>query len=165
MRKYSYALVAVTFAGCVSPPVEVPVASIRFVPEEHSAFHVPGGVKVQGQAFLRQRGGGTVTCAGERVLLLPGTPYFREVVSISKSLNETGYAFGVAIARKTVARRTQCDAQGNFEFGEVPPGSWYVLTEVRWVVGGRAQGGIMGRSIEVTAAPSSPVLLNEPDRI
>jgi hypothetical protein len=37
---------------------------------------------------------------------------------------------------KNMIRRTQCDAQGNFSFSEVPDGKWFVLTQVNARHGG-----------------------------
>ena len=32
---------------------------------------------------------------------------------------------------KNMIRRTECDAQGNFSFSEIPDGAWFVLTQVK----------------------------------
>lgn len=115
-----------------------------------------------GQAFLRQKGGGIVTCAGSSVFLLPDTPYFVQAAIASNSRN------GVADMPKppsrdvTGVREGTCDAQGNFKFTRLPAGKWQVTTRVSWVVGYARQGGTLLRRLETSAQGEvSTFLLDE----
>ena len=62
------------------PPPQVEVQA-KFDEEEIRRYSEPGTSGVKGQAFLRQQGGGIVTCAGSEVFLVPATPYYRQLLS------------------------------------------------------------------------------------
>ena len=127
------------YAGCSawhSAPLFVKMQT-KFDYSEHEPYAKPGENGMTGQGFLRQPGVGTVTCAGSRVLLLPATSYFREmfwhmiIAGSEPEPPETPYP-----SLKSMIRRTQCDAQGNFSFSEIPDGTWFILTEVNARGGG-----------------------------
>jgi len=109
----------------------------KFDYSEHEPYAKPGENGISGQAFLIQQGDSVVTCAGSRVLLLPATSYFREmfwhmiVAGSEPKPPETPYP-----SLKGMIRRTECDAQGNFSFSEIPDGTWFVLTQVNAMHGG-----------------------------
>ena len=44
---------------------------------------------------------------------------------------------------------SMCDAQGNFVFNNVPKGSFYIGTTVKWRVGHRKQGGFIMKSVHI----------------
>ena len=76
-------LIAVSVAGCVTP-TPTPPTPIRvqgFDAAEAAYIHDVGTNRIEGNAFLRQKGGGVVTCAGEAVRLIPlgrfAKKYFR----------------------------------------------------------------------------------------
>ena len=123
-----------SFAGCSAERKSGPrfvKMQTRFDYSEHEPYSKPGENGISGQAFLTQEGNTVVTCAGSRVLLLPATSYFREmfwhmiVAGSEPDPPENPYP-----SLKTMIRRTQCDAQGNFSFSEIPDGTWFVLTQV-----------------------------------
>jgi len=134
---------ALVYAGCSarkpareSAPPFVKMQT-KFDYSEHEPYAKPGENGISGQAFLRQEGDGVITCAGSRVLLLPATSYFREmfwhmiIAGSEPEPPETPYP-----SLKSMIRRTQCDAQGNFSFPEIPDGTWFILTEVNARGGG-----------------------------
>ncbi len=154
-------------SGCASPdrfanqPPVVPL--VAFDGKSHSAYLQPGTSTLVGQGFLRQRGGGIVTCAGNGVLALPATQFFRERVA---KLG-TGYG-GTVVDDVTpgygaVVRSGQCDAQGNFKLEGLPAGEWLVLTEVRWRIGYNNQGGYLLREVATAAGQAQQVLLSDGD--
>ena len=51
----------------------------KVVPKFTKERYKPGSNKVTGQAFLRQRGGQVVTCAGVQVIMYPNTKYFNYI--------------------------------------------------------------------------------------
>jgi hypothetical protein len=126
------------YAGCSArqepmPKYGPPFVTMRtkFDYSEHESYAKPGENGIRGQAFLRQEGDSVTTCRGNRVLLLPATSYFREMfwhmIAARSEPNppETPYP-----SLKNMIRRTECDAQGNFSFSEIPDGTWFVLTQV-----------------------------------
>lgn len=165
MKKlFLIALTAIAVAGCVAPRKTVAVKT-KFDPSEYTAYLAKGSTKVTGQAFLRQQGGGTVTCAGARAVLLPATGYFRESTDflvkgemVDNKDNKPGPAFSGLL------RETRCDAQGNFEFENVPAGRYIVMSEVSWVIASSRQGGLVRREVNVVEGGSNRFLLSDADR-
>ena len=152
-------------SGCVAQTMAVATTS-SFDPKEASYIHDDGTNTIKGQAFLRQRGGGVVTCAGSAVHLIPAGRYARERVQ-----NIYGTTVRPAQARvladapdpEYVAHRreTRCDAQGSFSFDRLADGQYFVGTRVTWEVANQPQGGNVmapanvsgGQTLEVIISP------------
>lgn len=164
MRSGLFAVVlsSVVLTGCVAPPREQVAVKTPFDLAEHAPFRESGKGSVQGQGFLRQAGGGTVTCAGSTVVLLPATPFFKEFVDLYIA-GKTPTVTPPPGDRAPLFRRSQCDAQGNFSFESVPPANWTIMTEVKWVVGHSPQGGILRREVAVREDAPTRVLLTDAD--
>lgn len=161
IRVVLYSLLSIWLCGCALPPARTSVAmQSKFEMQEHEAYRQPGSANIYGQGFLRQKGGGTVTCAGNEVFLLPSTPFFREVVEIFKSGRKPELPPSVDAS---IARRGQCDAQGNFSFANLPSGAWLVATQVKWAVGYATQGGDLIREVRLGQSERLQVLLTEKD--
>lgn len=123
-------------ANCIANRDGVP--TIEFDSNHHSEYNKTGNSTVRGQAFLRQKGGGVVTCAGSQVMLIPATPYFREAINMARA----GQRKPILSPEAQDLRKTStCDSQGNFSFSKVPAGKWFLVTEVSWIVAGLSQGG------------------------
>ena len=60
---------------------------------------------------------------------------------------------------KSIVKRGQCDAQGNFSFSQLPAGAWFVVTQVNWVVGYNRQGGTLMREVDLSNNETVQVLL------
>lgn len=55
-------------AGCATYAAPAPVAiTTPFDREAHAPYYLSGTGSIHGQAFLRQQGGGVVTCAGSPI--------------------------------------------------------------------------------------------------
>ena len=124
---------------------------------EHEPYAKSGENGISGQAFLTRQGDSVVTCAGSRVLLLPATSYFREmlwhmiVAGSEPKPPETPYP-----SLKSMIRRTECDAQGNFSFSGIPDGTWFVLTEVN-----AKHGGVLITEVTLPNGATPQVLLTD----
>lgn len=154
-------------SGCASmmpPPVPPVPMTQQFREADHTEYLKAGSASLTGQAFLRQQGGGVVTCAGSDVILLPATPFFQEVVSIMRTGREPQVARPLT-EYTALYRKSQCDAQGNFVFANVPAGKYILMTQVQWVVGYNAQGGVLHREIDIPGSGVTNVLLTDTDRI
>ena len=154
---------ALVYAGCSarkpareSAPPFVKLQT-KFDYSEHEPYVKPGENGISGQAFLRQQEDSVVTCAGSRVLLVPATPYFREmfwhmiIAGSEPEPPETPYP-----RLKSMIRRTQCDAQGNFSFSEIPDGTWFILTQVN-----ARDGGVLITEVTLSNGRIIQVLLTD----
>lgn len=153
-------------AACATPiTIETP-----FSPEEVAYVSTRGAATVEGQAFLRQMGGGVVTCAGEEVSLIPAGTYATELITKMFGSPQGGRMTALSLvdpgetpARfREMQRRAQCDAEGDFTFAGVADGPYYVMTRVVWTVGDSfiPEGGYLARRIEVSGGRDTRVLLN-----
>lgn len=154
------------FAGCATR-MSVRESAPRFVKmqtkfdySEHEPYAQPGENGIRGQAFLNQQGGDVVTCAGSRVLLLPATSYFREMIRHLVAGSEPEPPETTYPSLKDMIRKTQCDAQGNFSFPNIPDGAWFVLTEAN-----ARHGGVFIREVAVSNRRTIQVLLTDKDLV
>lgn len=156
------AVAAGMLTGCAGALVQI---KTRYNAEEHAAYAAKGANSVSGQAFLRQAGGGTVTCAGIAAVLFPDTPFFQETVDIASRGAKPDLA-GQSIPKqdRSPLRNTVCDAQGNFVMEEVPAGQWILVTEVRWMAGPYSpQGGLLKKSVQVRDGATNRFILSDGD--
>jgi hypothetical protein len=124
---------------------------------------------IKGNAFLRQKGGGVITCAGQTVRLIPATNYAKQRFFALFGTFEGG----VNIERKnfrfvpdspeyyTNTKTTKCDSQGNFNFERVADGEFYVTTIVAWQVGNSPQGGGIMQKVSVRGAQNKSIIMAE----
>lgn len=135
-------IIVLALAACVTnQPRQVPMTDYG-TEAEWAPYHGLGTGVLEGQAFLRQQGGGVVTCAGQQVSVFPATPSMRKAVEAGRRegamvelVNAPAYVRG--------GRQTICDAQGNFRVDQLPAGAWFVETNVVWQVGYSRQGGVL----------------------
>lgn len=150
---------ALALAACVSP---APPLVLQPITEQQLApYKATKTAWVTGQAFLRQQGGGVVTCAGSPIFLIPSIPATRQMLTDMKAgaRGQPGAKIDPKL-RGTGAEGT-CNAQGNFRLGPVAPGSYILLTEVSWAAGYARQGGTLRRDLTVTDGQTLEVLLTE----
>jgi hypothetical protein len=141
--------------------------NVPFDASEAAFSQQPGTGVVSGQGFLRQNGGGVVTCAGSDVRLIPVTRYSTARMQMIFRNTEAGYGPALSMTapedppveyvRQT--RQATCDAQGNFRFEGLPPGEYFVTTRVQWMVGYATQGGTLMRRVTVAPGQSQSVML------
>lgn len=124
-----------------------------------------GANTVTGQAFLTQKGGGVVTCAGERVLIFPNTPYYLA--------DPTKYNVAHSDEAMQLVKEAICDAGGNFEFDNIQDGQWIIKTFVLWQVPefhymGRfsyyddaTQGGMLQRVVTVKTGEKNKFIITK----
>jgi hypothetical protein len=158
---------AALLAGCAVQPTD-----LRYnitVPYDHQAAKeamAPGDVIINGTAFMRQRGGGVVTCAGQDVHLFANTEYARQrltyIYGHAPAANEVvsqdvriamshRYIFNPDVLEyKADQRTTKCDGQGNFTFDSAKDGEYFIVTGVLWEAGAARQGGVLATKIIVS---------------
>jgi len=155
-------LCVAVLAACAQTRTVKPI-NAKFDPAEYAPYQTSGPGTVVGQGFMRQQGGGVVTCAGSDVLLFPATAFTREIVQIFVSGGEPDRSGLAGVSAEGAMRKTMCDAQGNFRFADLPAKQWIVMTEVKWSVGYEAQGGAIGREIAVLPEGETKILLTDAD--
>lgn len=153
---------AAALGGCTSAPVAI---KTPYNIEEHEPYRLEGKNSVTGQAFMRQAGGGTVSCAGTPATLFPDTAFFREAIDIaSRGLKPDASGQARPNRDGSSFRRAVCDAQGNFAFERVPSGRWILVAEVRWWAGPYSpQGGMLRQEVEVKEGSTNRFLLTDAD--
>ena len=109
---------------------EATAMNATFDDKQAAAYAGAGPANLHGQAFLKTVVGDVKTCAGEDVVIMPGTPYVEEVIERVHD----GVEIHMDERAKSLARRTICDAQGNFTFSGLPAQKWLILTQVKWGV-------------------------------
>lgn len=153
-------------AGCATSSFEVVTP---FDVNEVAYINERGSATVTGQAFLRQRGGGVVTCAGTEVVLIPAGKYAIEWAYKSFGSTAGGYMDILTLKQfqnadprfKSYSRTTICDAEGDFEFRGVANGSYYVKSTVSWYAGRYVyEGGTILKRIWISGGHSQRVLLS-----
>ncbi|WP_442756379.1 carboxypeptidase regulatory-like domain-containing protein [Methylocystis sp. JAN1] len=149
--------------SCNSAP---PAPQLRFDAAEAAYLDKPGKTAVRGQAFLPDKTGKVDVryAAGETVRLIPDTSYararldyyfhgakFAPAASIQQNDPDPAY---VAHTRTAKAGPT-----GRFIFENVPPGRYYVSTQVIWKAENafRSEGGLIYEEVTVTGAEEKPV--------
>ncbi len=127
-----------------------------------------GSNTVTGQAFLTQRDGGVITCAGNKVQIFPNTVYFRNYYDIDSDKQEIEYSDEA----RDFEHSTTCDSTGNFSFENIQSGRWILISTVKWdnptvervgsysYVNKNVQGGKVLGEIEVKNNFSNKVILN-----
>jgi hypothetical protein len=155
---------ALVVGACAAPRPPVDIGP--FDAQLAARMLSPGSNTIRGSAFLRQAGGGVVTCAGREVSLVPATPYARRLYAalygtehgaaeVQNGPRLTGQNPGFAAHIRT----TQCDAQGTFTFDRVADGDFFLETTVTWVVDGFTEGGPIMRRVPVSGGQSISVVI------
>lgn len=151
-------LLTILLLGCVAKQIKItePFREADLL-KYSSGIHT-----VSGQAFMLQRGGVVVTCAGNNVTIYPATPFMVEIFKVYASGGNP--IFGIDGQKdgfnKTVtySKTTKCDAEGNFIFKNVAIGSWVIETTVSWYAGDSLQGGTIKEIIEVKEGMKKVIL-------
>ena len=132
----------------------------------------PGKNAIKGSALIKQNNGGTVTCAGNSVRLIPVTAYSSERIIAYYKNSERGFyrmmfaPTGSPFANDNPAyyqatKETTCDAQGFFKFEGLADSDFYVTTTVRWSPGGgyTYEGGSLMRRVSLKGGETKEIVL------
>lgn len=176
MKKlFALSVITTTLAGCAIPsqqPTYIQIKS-KFDIEDTKERITDGDGAFPGTAFLRQQGGGVVTCAGNDVGLIPATDYAAERLKAlygrAPSLGETRFMDIKAVPNlqfspdepqyPILIKTVSCDAQGNFEFTNVKDGYYFISTSVLWAIGSR-QGGYLVTKVKIRDGKSPRVIIS-----
>ena len=159
---------------------EVIQINTPFAADEVSFIHQQGNNTVSGSAFMRQGGGGIVTCAGKAVFLVPEGGHSRERIEKFYEIVEehlTTYIAAIGISDMAVGygKRlpppseeylaatlgTPCDASGKFSFEGLADGSYFIMVEVLWHVGNIPQGGLLMTPVTIEGGVHRKVVMSQ----
>lgn len=155
-------------SGCASSaqPNTNAVASVLYAECDEAAFAAAletGTAQIEGQAFMKTRGGDVKLGAGNEVILVPAISCARtwwDQVGLDWNRKTT-------VPRSPVfasgLRSTTSDGEGRFKFSGLAPGTYYLRTHVTWEVPSRygmsLQGGYVGEEIVVGDGEQKSVIL------
>lgn len=164
--KSIYVLTVLTaLTGCIAPQQSRPIFPISAVFDLAQATRLmaEGRNTIKGNAFLRQRGGGVVTCAGAEVLLVPATAYAKERflrIYGDKNVSRQSIIFEPnPVEYLATTKNTKCDSQGNFVFERIADGDFFVTTRVTWENSNTTQGGAIFQAITVKDGQTANLVL------
>jgi hypothetical protein len=143
------------FSGCSKVQrIPFPVEEYEKLPKIES-----GTAIVKGQAFLRTMIGEVRYAAGSEVMLNPITSYSRQWYTESYLPSRLIADADPRLWDYVV--HTQADAEGRFEFRNVPAGEYYAVTKLIWYVPGSyaPQGGVIAKPIKVKEGQELNVIL------
>ncbi len=161
--EYSIAVDRPSEVSKANEPKKTPI-NVAFNSKMAASKLKDGVHSISGSAFLRQKGGGVVTCAGSEVVLTPKTPYADEYIHRFYRDNDSGYkdflvqyllGDGIEVNPEyyKYTKTATCDAQGNFKFSKISNGDYYITTTVIWEAPGlgvsSTQGGYLMKRVTV----------------
>lgn len=133
-----------------------------FVRLEYDPYHADGTGSIEGQAFLKTRGGDVKFGAGNLVHLKPVTSYSQEWF-------EREIMRGESLAAPDPRAdhyhwTTRADGFGGFRFDGLPPGEYYAACSIHWEFpdgqgGTRRAGGWAWARVRVEDAEESRAIL------
>lgn len=158
-----------TLAGCKDVLTTEITTKNEFSAKEASYVLKKGNNTISGNAFMRQGGGGVVTCAGSDVTLLPITAYSKERIDTLYGDENFSSAYNLQYIRfvpeapkefREYSKKTVCNSSGDFEFKNVPNGKYYIQTNVVWNAGYSLQGGGLLATVDVKNGESVELVMS-----
>lgn len=183
MKKYiCLFFILSTLTSCYQAPILTYNMQNNFDFDQAERLMKKGKNTVIGNAFLRQNGGGIVTCAGSEVTLIPATEYAKERLRRLYSGTDKGYnpivvkgflQYGPLMQYEFIPtpnrysalmKRTVCDSTGHFKFTDITDGEFFVTTSVVWQVpsqnGMVPNGGSLMQRVVLQKGETKEIIMN-----
>ena len=133
-----------------------------FNENDFAAFEQKGTSTITGQAFLKTRGGEVRYGAGETVTLIPETPYTRELWNAFMTPTKIT---NLDNRWSSHNKEALADGNGNFEFNNLPAGSYFLECDVYWEVPGQygmqRTGDTVKKQIKIEDGEKVKVILTD----
>jgi len=165
MKKF-LALVALTFlVGCATTAPSANTKTL-FNNSDFDAYRAKGTGKVVGQAFLKTVGGDVKVAAGDKVSLTPATALIKEMRDMrNHGIEPANFTQDVLAKISDTFKNTIADAQGNFEFTDLPSGEYLLEVNIEWGVAGQYgvynSGHLVCKYVTVTDGATAKVILTD----
>lgn len=130
MLKITLTICTLLLIGCARPMI-----TSTFIESEYNYINKSGTATIAGQAFVKTLDGNVKKAAGNTVLLYPVTDYTTEIIDIARFDRVQPGNLNTKLLQYT--RQTTADADGNFQFSNLPAGSFYISCPIYW----QAQNG------------------------
>ena len=164
-------LALAVLAGC-GPQVRTVTLKESLNKAQAERLMRPGKNTIKVNAFLRQSGGGVVTCAGEKVALIPATEMAQEIIRARYGDVNGGYVnyYDANMLRfanitqdyMTAQKESVCSSDGRVTFANVASGEFYVSTQVTWKTAqGAVQGGRLSKLVFVDGGETLDLVLSD----
>ena len=156
---------SLTLAACQSVSTPGPVVEASFNPQQAAFIKHHGDGTIKGIAFITDDQGKAHRHGGETVRLIPASDYakarFDVLYAGKKFIAVQNYPKGVTIDPRygKYMRITKTLPNGKFTFTNVPPGRYYVATQVLWKGhdNSNEQGGAIYDTVQVTGHEDAPI--------
>ncbi len=154
-----------SLAACQTVSQPVPHIQASFDPRQAAFINQHGDGTIKGIAFITDDHGRAHREGGETVRLIPASDYakvrFNELYNGTKFVAVQNYPKGVTIDPRygRYMRTTKTLPNGKFTFNNVPPGRYYVATQVLWKAhdGGGDRGGAIYDTVRLNGHEDAPV--------
>ena len=148
--------------GCATTPV-IQVNN-PFIEQDYVPFTKQGTGIINGQAFLKTKGGDVKYGAGGTVYLIPVTEYTNELMS--KAIEKGGgFTTNMDYRLNNYIKKTIADGEGKFDFKNIPSGEYYVGCQIAWKYatqyGLRPTGGNIVKRVSLKEGESQKVILTK----
>lgn len=161
MRRNALVSSLAFIAACTPSPAPAPIMSRPAGSSEYAPYLGSGTATISGQAFLLTQGGEAKRAAGSIVDADPLTPFAEQwFIAANGRWDLTPNDTLFARAR----RRTTADADGRFEFTDLPGGRYLISTSVTWKAsngyGLVSQGGWLADTLTVRDGEKRTLVMN-----
>jgi hypothetical protein len=146
---------------------------VEFDEGEAQSMLVAGTNSIKGSALIRKKNGSIVSCAGNKVFLIPATKYADYAMNTIYNSNENG--INPFVSAKTLTnenakfmkntRMTKCDVQGFFNFRNIANNSsFYLKSQILWSdKKGLVEGGDVMQRIDLKSEREAAEIVVSPD--
>ncbi|MBV1706148.1 MAG: carboxypeptidase regulatory-like domain-containing protein [Hyphomicrobiales bacterium] len=154
-----------SLAACQSVSTPSPDVTTAFDPQQAAFILHKGKGTIKGIAFITDDHGKAHRHGGETVRLIPESAYaearFSDLYAGKKFIAVQNYPKGVTMDPRygKYMRLTKTMPNGKFTFTDVPPGHYFVATQVLWRGhdGGGERGGAIYDTVHVTGQEHAPI--------